>query len=99
AIYETFKSLILAYSPNRERGCELDFTERFCSATTSAMIAQALVYPLELAKTRMNTTTKGGLFHVLSDAVKLHGWLSLYQGLYPSLLRVGGDVAIYESLK
>ena len=104
AIYEKFKSEI--YKMKKKKGekkkgrsHELDFWERFGAVVTSAIFAQTIVYPLEVVKTRISTSGDSGIWRILKETVKFSGVLSLYSGLAPALLRVGGDVAIYETLK
>jgi len=69
-------------------------------------VAQSLIYPLEIVKTRLAVSPTGtyrGIGHCVADIVRKEGPTSLYRGLLPSLLGIvpyaGVDLCIYSFLK
>jgi len=80
--------------------------ERLCAGSLAGMLAQVLIYPLEIAKTRLAVSKKAqyrGIIHCLSSTVKAEGFFALFRGLVPSVIGVvpyaGVDLAVYSLLK
>lgn len=83
-----------------------NFAEKFAAGSCAGAFSQIVVYPLEIAKTRLAASPKGvynGLYDCLGKIVKSNGMRGLYHGLNPSILGIipyaGVDLAIYSSLK
>jgi len=98
--FETIKKLICK-DPNHVR-----LTERFFSGSMAGVIAQTLIYPLEITKTRLAVAHHGeynGIIDCLYKIIKLESPRSLYKGYLPSTLGIipyaGVDLAIYTSLR
>ena len=86
---------------------------RFAAGATAGMIGQAVVYPLDVIKTRLSASETGlyrhelryggMLGHVVRRMLKYEGWRSLYKGMGISLVGMipyaGLDLMLFESLK
>eukprot|EP01061_Rhynchopus_euleeides_P003257 TRINITY_DN12523_c3_g1_i1.p1 TRINITY_DN12523_c3_g1~~TRINITY_DN12523_c3_g1_i1.p1 ORF type:complete len:396 (+),score=112.19 TRINITY_DN12523_c3_g1_i1:155-1342(+) len=86
---------------------------RFAAGATAGMVGQALVYPLDVIKTRLAASETGlyrhelryggMLGHVVRRMLKYEGWRSLYRGMGVSLLGMipyaGLDLMLFESMK
>ncbi|CAD5228042.1 unnamed protein product [Bursaphelenchus okinawaensis] len=101
--YEQMKRVI-----QRVRGKEeLTIQERFVAGASAGAIAQSLIYPLEVLKTRLALRKSGqmdkGLMAFARYMYKHEGFLCFYKGYIPNLLGIipyaGIDLAIYETLK
>jgi solute carrier family 25 (mitochondrial phosphate transporter), member 23/24/25/41 len=98
--YETFKTL-LAKDPNH-----VDGKTRFMAGALAGVTAQVIVYPLEIAKTRLAVGSAGeysGILDCLKKTAAREGFRGLYKGLVPSLAGVvpyaGVDLATFTWLK
>eukprot|EP00659_Diplonema_papillatum_P017975 gene17975-27673_t len=86
---------------------------RFVAGATAGMVAQSVVYPLDVIKTRLAASETGVyrhelryggmLGHVVSRMLKYEGWRAMYRGMGVSVLGMipyaGLDLMIFESLK
>ncbi|KAL6044815.1 hypothetical protein QOT17_023108 [Balamuthia mandrillaris] len=102
--YEHMKAFFTWMDKKRDTPMEMAWYQRFLAATLAAVSAQIVVYPLEYLKTSLQASLvsekqPNGGFVVLKLAIQKNGFLSIYKGLCPSLIRVAGDVAIYETFK
>lgn len=77
--------------------------ERFVAGAMAGSLAQAIIYPLEVAKTRIALGTGAqyrSILHCLATVVKNEGFLSLYRGLGASVLGIipysGCDLALFS---
>ena len=64
---------------------------RFCSGSLAGVTAQTFVYPLEVAKTRLNLCKPGfynGPVDCLKKVIATEGPLAVYAGLIPSLVGI-----------
>jgi len=85
---------------------EIKVHERFLAGACAGIVSQTLIYPLEIAKTRMALSGKGeyrGIFHCLNRTMKNEGILGLYRGLTASVAGVapyaGVDLMVFMTLK
>ncbi|CAD5229607.1 unnamed protein product [Bursaphelenchus okinawaensis] len=86
---------------------ELTILERFAAGASAGAIAQSIIYPLEVLKTRLALRKSGqmdkGLFSFAKHIYKYEGFSCFYKGYIPNLLGIipyaGIDLAIYETLK
>ncbi|GBG25586.1 Calcium-binding mitochondrial carrier protein SCaMC-1 [Hondaea fermentalgiana] len=98
--YERLKNEI-AEDPDNIR-----IRERFIAGAGAGIVSQTLIYPLEIAKTRLAVAKKGeyrGIFHCLNRTVRYEGVRALYRGLGASLAGVapyaGIDLMVFMTLK
>lgn len=99
-LYETYKRTLTDWDPNSQHTSDIDLHQRFIAGVSAAVCAQAIVYPMEFVKTRMEASSERvNIVSVIRDAVRRNGFRSLYSGMSPSLLRVGADNAMFESFK
>lgn len=63
-------------------------------SSLSAMVAESTTFPIDLAKTRLqlhgeslSSTTPTNAFRVAADIVRQQGFLGLYNGLSPAIVR------------
>jgi solute carrier family 25 phosphate transporter 23/24/25/41 len=80
--------------------------ERFAAGAIAGAFAQAAVYPLEVAKTRLSLAPRGayqGLIHCVQSIIAQEGMPKLYRGLGASMAGIlpyaGVDMAVYSLLK
>lgn len=104
--YEMMKNFVV--NINGEEKEDIGAFGRLFAGGTAGAIAQAVIYPMDLVKTRLQTyTCEGGKVPKLSKLSKdiwVHeGPRAFYRGLLPSLLGMipyaGIDLAAYETLK
>eukprot|EP01063_Lacrimia_lanifica_P020089 TRINITY_DN27449_c0_g1_i1.p1 TRINITY_DN27449_c0_g1~~TRINITY_DN27449_c0_g1_i1.p1 ORF type:complete len:349 (+),score=139.62 TRINITY_DN27449_c0_g1_i1:48-1094(+) len=95
------------------QGASSDAVSRFVAGACAGMTAQAVVYPLDVIKTRLAASETGlyrhelryggMLGHVVRRMLKYEGVHSLYRGMGVSLVGMipyaGLDLMIFESLK
>jgi solute carrier family 25 phosphate transporter 23/24/25/41 len=100
--YEQIKRLLRAGTGNRELG----IAERFVAGSLAGFLAQSIIYPLEVLKTRLVLRRTGQYTGALDCAVKIwqhDGMRGFYRGYVPNMLGIlpyaGIDLAIYETLK
>lgn len=80
--------------------------ERFVAGAAAGALAQSVIYPLELIRTRLAICPKG-TYRGIADAAlrvfKSEGPRAFYRGLTPSLIGIlpyaGVDIAAFETLK
>jgi len=82
------------------------FLERFGAGSMAGLTSQAVVYPLDIVKTRLAISPRGqysGIGDCLAQTVRCEGIFAMYKGLGPALVgivpAVGIDMAIYAHLK
>jgi len=80
--------------------------ERFIAGSCAGIISQTLIYPLEIAKTRIAVSSKGeyrGIIHCLLRTFKRDGILAWYRGLGASVSGIapyaGIDLAMFMTMK
>eukprot|EP00743_Colponemidia_sp_Colp-15_P002383 GILK01002582.1.p1 GENE.GILK01002582.1~~GILK01002582.1.p1 ORF type:complete len:484 (+),score=64.71 GILK01002582.1:39-1454(+) len=101
--FYTFEQLkgILCSEPDSPR-----IHERFSAGAIAGVVSQGAVYPLDCVRTRLATTIPGvynGTLDCLRKMIRTEGFMSLYQGLVPSLIGIipyaGIDLAVFSTLK
>lgn len=99
-IFEMFKK-------SRKSGQPQDISTKLLSGGVSGMVAQSLIYPMELVKTRWMSTSKGQ-YTLLGLCQSIYreggrGIKGFYRGLYPALLGIfpfaAIDLALFDTLK
>lgn len=100
--YEQIKRLLKTGSGNRDLG----IAERFIAGSLAGALAQSVIYPLEVLKTRLVLRKTGqyrGALDCAQSILAREGVLGFYRGYIPNLLGIlpyaGIDLAIYETLK
>jgi len=80
--------------------------EKFLAGGAAGAIAQFLIYPMEVIKTRLATASSGtysGTIDCFKSIYYTEGKCALYRGLCPSMLGIipyaGIDLACFETLK
>ncbi|CAM8898560.1 unnamed protein product [Rhodiola kirilowii] len=105
--YELFKGLV-ADAQGEESKADIGASGRLFAGGAAGAVAQTFIYPLDLVKTRLQTSKcEGGKatgLGALSRDIWVHeGPRGFYRGLIPSVLGIipyaGIDLAAYESLK
>uniref|UniRef100_A0A673GJM0 Calcium-binding mitochondrial carrier protein SCaMC-3-like n=1 Tax=Sinocyclocheilus rhinocerous TaxID=307959 RepID=A0A673GJM0_9TELE len=100
--YEQIKRLMRG----SKEGGTLKVQERFVAGSLAGAMAQTVIYPMEVLKTRL-TLRKTGQYSSVADCAKQilqkEGVLAFYKGYLPNMLGIipyaGIDLAIYETLK
>ncbi|CAE7647868.1 SLC25A25 [Symbiodinium sp. CCMP2456] len=84
----------------------LPVSERLVAGSVAGCISQAVVYPLDVTKTRLAAAPSGtysGILDCLQRTVAVEGFRALYKGIWPALLAIvpasGIDLAVYNTLK
>eukprot|EP01064_Diplonema_japonicum_P012915 TRINITY_DN20260_c0_g1_i1.p1 TRINITY_DN20260_c0_g1~~TRINITY_DN20260_c0_g1_i1.p1 ORF type:complete len:318 (+),score=10.79 TRINITY_DN20260_c0_g1_i1:32-985(+) len=104
AIFETLKP---------RSGDTQNLSNQFCAGAAAGMAGQALVYPLDVIKTRLAASETGVyrhdpkyggmLGHVVTRMLRYEGWRAMYKGLGISIIGVipysGLDLMIFETVK
>eukprot|EP00698_Gefionella_okellyi_P001615 TRINITY_DN11533_c0_g2_i1.p1 TRINITY_DN11533_c0_g2~~TRINITY_DN11533_c0_g2_i1.p1 ORF type:complete len:285 (-),score=71.92 TRINITY_DN11533_c0_g2_i1:912-1640(-) len=78
---------------------------RFAAGASAGIVAQVLVYPLEVVKIRLQmlNAPAGTIRSVLGTVVRTEGYKALYRGLSLSIVGTipysGTDLAVYETIK
>ena len=82
---------------------ESTIVERFLSGSIAGAMAQSIIYPLEVVKTRMVLRKTGEYSSILDCATKIaknEGTRAFYKGYLPNILGIipyaGTDLAVYE---
>lgn len=105
--YELFKGLV-ANAQGEASKADIGTTGRLFAGGAAGAVAQTFIYPLELVKTRLQTSKcqggkAPGLATITRNIFVHEGTRGFYRGLIPSVLGVvpyaGIDLAAYESLK
>eukprot|EP00903_Cladosiphon_okamuranus_P014648 g13583.t1 len=98
--YEMFKTSICKDPDDVRIG------ERFLAGSMAGSLAQLVIYPLEIAKTRLAVGEKGefkGIGDCISRIVRENGVKGLFRGLPASLMGIvpysGTDLAMFYTLK
>ncbi|EFJ15313.1 hypothetical protein SELMODRAFT_118883 [Selaginella moellendorffii] len=87
-----------------EQKSEIGPLGRLFAGGAAGAIAQTVVYPLDVVKTRLQVLSrKSQMSSLVRDMYAHEGFLSFYRGLVPSLVGIipyaGIDLAMYETLK
>ncbi|CAE7334909.1 Slc25a23 [Symbiodinium natans] len=84
----------------------LPVSERLVAGSVAGCISQAVVYPLDVTKTRLAAAPAGtysGILDCIQRTVALEGFRALYKGIGSALLAIvpaaGIDLAVYNTLK
>ncbi|XP_035471265.1 calcium-binding mitochondrial carrier protein SCaMC-3 isoform X3 [Scophthalmus maximus] len=100
--YEQIKWVIRG---NKE-GCSLRVQERFIAGSLAGTIAQTIIYPMEVLKTRLTLRKTGqylGMADCAKQILKTEGVRAFYRGYLPNTLGIipyaGIDLAVYEVRK
>lgn len=104
-VYEQLKNCMMGSSTGESRPF-MTPTEKFVCGSTAGGVGQAIVYPLDVAKTRMAVAASGvyaGVGDCLAKTVATDGLRGLYRGLGPALASImpvaGVDLAVFNTLK
>lgn len=99
--YDAFKKRLKGSS---ER--ELKPQERMLAGASAGALAQTVIYPMELIKTRLAISKSGqykGIFDCAMKCAKLEGPKAFYKGYLPNIMGIipyaGIDLTVYETLK
>lgn len=100
AFYEELKLLITGKDREATMG------ERFMAGSVAGCMAQSLIYPLEVLKTRLvlrRTGEYSSIFDCANKIIRNEGVRAFYKGFLPNVLGIipyaGCDLAVYETLK
>ncbi|CAH0703206.1 unnamed protein product [Spodoptera exigua] len=103
AAYEQVKRLIKG---DKRANHPLEIHERFVAGAMAGAMAQTVIYPLEVLKTRLALRKTGQYSGILDAARKIYlreGLKCFYKGYIPNILGIvpyaGIDLAVYETLK
>ncbi|KAL0481243.1 calcium-binding mitochondrial carrier protein [Acrasis kona] len=99
--FEHLKGAFVKLDPETDKTMDLEWRHRFIAISASAVAAQALLYPLEYIKTALQMSHKQ---RTVNDIIQAEyqckmGLRHMFKGLSPSLIRVAGDISVYETLK
>lgn len=93
-------------SSNSSSPISLTPAERFVAGASAGALAQTVIYPLELIRTRLAICPKGtyrGIADAAARVFRSEGPRAFYRGLAPSLMGIlpyaGVDIAAFETLK
>lgn len=85
---------------------EITPVQRMMAGALAGATAQAIIYPLELVKTRLAVCPVGtysGIADTMTKVLSQEGWRAFYRGIVPSMLGIlpyaGVDIAVFEMLK
>ncbi|KAL7969869.1 mitochondrial carrier domain-containing protein [Trichoderma sp. SZMC 28014] len=85
ATYDTFKRLLLDYTPMGDT-----LTTHFTASFLAGLAAATATSPIDVIKTRvMSTSHKQGILHLISDINRTEGIRWMFKGWVPSFLRLG----------
>jgi solute carrier family 25 phosphate transporter 23/24/25/41 len=104
-VYEQLKYSVMRIHGNDSQPSMMP-AEKFICGSLAGGVAQASVYPLDVAKTRMAVAECGvytGIGHCLRNTMAGDGVRGLYRGLGPALASImpvaGVDLAVFNTLK
>eukprot|EP01059_Diplonema_ambulator_P006922 TRINITY_DN16492_c0_g1_i1.p1 TRINITY_DN16492_c0_g1~~TRINITY_DN16492_c0_g1_i1.p1 ORF type:complete len:314 (+),score=63.13 TRINITY_DN16492_c0_g1_i1:74-1015(+) len=103
----------MVFETLKPRGEDTSMQTRFAAGAAAGMAAQALVYPLDVIKTRLAAAETGlyrhepryggMLGHVVRRMLRFEGWRAMYKGMGVSIVGIipysGFDLMIFETLK
>lgn len=102
AFYEELKVVFTGKNKTREP----TILERFLAGALAGGMAQSIIYPLEVLKTRMvlrKTGEYSSIYDCANKIIKNEGVRAFYKGYIPNILGIipyaGTDLAAYETLK
>ncbi|KAK4061236.1 hypothetical protein Trihar35433_9563 [Trichoderma harzianum] len=85
ATYDTFKRLLLDYTPMGD-----SLTTHFTASFLAGLAAATATSPIDVIKTRvMSTSHKQGILHLVRDINRAEGIRWMFKGWVPSFLRLG----------
>ncbi|UKZ82015.1 hypothetical protein TrVFT333_009796 [Trichoderma virens FT-333] len=85
ATYDTFKRLLLDYTPMGDT-----LTTHFTASFLAGLAAATATSPIDVIKTRvMSTSHKQGILHLVRDINRAEGIRWMFKGWVPSFLRLG----------
>lgn len=85
ATYDTFKRLLLDYTPMGDT-----LTTHFSASFLAGLAAATATSPIDVIKTRvMSTSHKQGILHLVRDINRAEGIRWMFKGWVPSFLRLG----------
>jgi len=103
--FYTFEFVRAELARSRGKDVPLSPLDNFVAGGSAGLCSQTIIYPLEIAKTRLAISPQGeyqGVFDCLSKIVGRESVFALYRGLVPSLLGVipyaGVDLSVYTYL-
>lgn len=104
-VYEQLKNRVMCSSGGESR-TSMTPTEKFVCGSIAGGVGQGMVYPLDVAKTRMavaESSVYTGVGHCLAKTVAADGLRGLYRGLGPALASImpvaGVDLTVFNTLK
>ncbi|KJK81556.1 hypothetical protein H634G_02816 [Metarhizium anisopliae BRIP 53293] len=85
ATYDTFKRLLIDYTPLGDT-----LTTHFSASFLAGLAAATATSPIDVIKTRvMSSTQKQGILRIVGDIYKTDGLRWMFKGWVPSFLRLG----------
>ena len=106
ALKLTFNDRIKRFVSSSDPGQGLNPAERFIAGAAAGALAQSVIYPLELIRTRLAICPLGtyrGIADAAARVFRTEGPSAFYRGLTPSLIGIlpyaGVDIAAFETLK
>lgn len=85
ATYDTFKRLLLDYTPMGDT-----LTTHFSASFLAGLAAATATSPIDVIKTRvMSSTNQQGIFNIVRDVHREYGMRWMFKGWVPSFLRLG----------
>ena len=101
--YERFKTALKGGAESKK---ELAPWERMIAGSSAGALAQTVIYPMELIKTRLAVAKTGqykGMLDVAVQCLRQEGPKAFYKGYLPNILGIipyaGIDLTVYEMLK
>ncbi|XP_049849029.1 uncharacterized protein LOC126317096 [Schistocerca gregaria] len=101
--FETYKTIALKHFHDQQ---DLNPVQRLFAGGAAGISTLLIVYPFEFIRCRLalqKTKIYSGMWDCLVSTMRKEGYLSIYKGLWPSILGVvpyvGMDFAVYETLK
>lgn len=100
--YEQIKNVMRGRNEKRN----LRVHERFVAGSLAGAMAQTVIYPMEVLKTRLTLRKTGqysGIVDCFKQIIQREGVAAFYKGYVPNMLSIvpyaGIDLAVYETLK
>lgn len=85
ATYDTFKRLLMRYTPLTD-----NLTTHFAASFLAGLAAATATSPIDVIKTRVMTSTqKQGMVRLVADIYRTDGMAWMFKGWVPSFLRLG----------
>lgn len=78
----------------------MQWHQRFFACNLAAITTQTILYPLEFIKTSLQTTSTSSLKDIVPKLFRSRETIKgMYAGIYPTILRICGEISIYETFK